>query len=132
MFFDDPPPTTANVIRMSYDVEELRSGIVDLFDGANDLPAMPGRTGRGRGHFEIGELQRASTWRDRAPTDRELLVEIRETKRLRSKPAAPVKSDRPLWRRIADALASHGFQVCKLCGARSPTHRCPVGERKPA
>jgi hypothetical protein len=122
-----------------YDVDELREGILDLFEEG---------TARSRFVAAFGELVTTRLTRIRTLSDDALLADARAARpsprlhpplrekrekreRLRCRPSrAPRARSRggtgedTQLKRI-HTLRARGYCVCLVCGARSTTHRCP-------
>lgn len=90
---------------MSYELEELRDGILDLFDDAAGLSARA---------EEFGVLRPI----------RGTPIVIKVPRRTRTGLTRGINSLRSWRKQIATAIRQ-GHRVCFVCGARSATHRCP-------
>lgn len=84
---------------MSYATEELRAGIIDLFDEAVGMSAY---------RVEFGSLLSTGTLRDGPERERGI-------------------NSIAAWEKQIATCLRKGYCVCVRCGSRSPTHRCPVG-----
>lgn len=113
-----PAGLRGSVARMSYDLEELRTGIVEMFDDVVTL--SPYRE-------DLGVLHVAQSLRIRPFTDEELLKEVRHARVSAPERIGVGRGTGTVehWRHILESIARKGLCVCLACGARAPEHRCP-------
>ena len=94
---------------MSYDTEELRAGIVELFDEGMDQAGYP---------------------RDSVYGGRPIKVAVPRLRPVKIKCARRGVLTRGInsiasWEKQIATYLQKGYRVCTRCGARSATHRCP-------
>jgi len=87
---------------MSYDPEELRAGIAELFDEAICMSTY---------RVEFGSLRSTGALRDYPQRE-------------------PGINSIEAWEKQIATCLRRGYCICVRCGSRSPTHRCPEREEQ--